>query len=424
MSIFRSGGSQPASTPDYTGLQIQTAVSALPIPIVWGTSKLAPNVIWYANFKAIPAGSSGGGGKGIFGGSGGSSNSGQYDYKADVILAICEGPIAGVGDVWRGQSTTTLGALGLSLFPGSSGQLPWSYLSTPAATVSVVSILAGNQPDVGEAALLGQVALAYQNTAYVAAAQYDLSDSATLDNHNFEVLGFRWASGYGQTPYTDVAGTATIFVDADPAWVVSDFLTDPQYGVGFPGASIDTTSLFGSGGDASYQTYCRAVGLAFSPALTDAETASSILDRWLQITNTAAVWSGGLLRFIPYGDTAVTGNGVTFNPNVTPIYDLGDDDYVVENNADPLTVSRTDPYEAYNIWRVECADRSNAYNLTPVEARDQNAIELTSQNLGGGRGERVAVLDVSVDREQIGASGRDARDERPVRRGHLVVAVR
>jgi hypothetical protein len=390
MSIFRSGGSQPASTPDYTGLQIQTAVSALPIPIVWGTSKLAPNVIWYANFKAIPAGSSGGGGKGLFGGSASSSNSGQYDYKADVILAICEGPISGVGDVWRGQSTTSLGALGLSLFAGSSDQLPWSYLSTPAATISVVSILAGNQPNVGEAALLGQVALAYQNTAYVAAAQYDLSDSATLDNHNFEVLGFRWASGYGQTPYTDVSGTAAIFVDADPAWVVSDFLTDPQYGVGFPGASIDTTSLFGSGGDASYQTYCRAVGLAFSPALTDAETASSILDRWLQITNTAAVWSGGLLRFIPYGDTAVTGNGVTFNPNVTPIYDFGDDDYVVENNADPLTVSRTDPYEAYNIWRVECADRSNAYNLTPVEARDQNAIELTSQNLGGGRGERIA----------------------------------
>ena len=390
MSIFRSGGSQPASTPDYTGLQIQTAVSALPIPIVWGTSKLAPNVIWYANFKAIPAGSSGGGGKGLFGSGASSSNTGQYDYKADVILAICEGPIQGIGDVWRGQSTTSLGALGLSLFLGNTPQDVWSYLSMPSATSSIVGILAGSQPTLGEAALLGQVALAYQGTAYVAAAQYDLSDSATLDNHNFEVLGFRWATGYGQTPYTDVPGTTAIFVDADPALVVSDFLTDAQYGVGFPAGSIDTTSLFGSGGDASYQTYCRAVGLAFSPALTDAEAASSILNRWLQLTNTAAVWSGGLLRFIPYGDTAVTGNGVTFNPNVTPIYDLGDDDYIVENNADPLTVSRTDPYEAYNVWRVECADRNNAYNLTPVEARDQNAIELTSQNLGGGRGERIA----------------------------------
>ena len=388
MSIFRSGGSQPASTPDYTGLQIQTAVSALPIPIVWGTSKLAPNVIWYANFKAIAVNNNTGGGKGLFGG--GNTPTGQYDYKADVILGVCEGPIAGVGLVWRGQSTTTLGALGLSLFLGSTPQAAWTYLTTPSATSEILSILLANQPALDEAQLLGQAALAYQGTAYCAAAQYDLSSSATLDNHNFEVLGFRWATGYGQTPYTDVPGTTAIFVDADPALVVSDFLTNAQYGVGFPAASIDATTLFGSGGDASLQTYCRAVGLAFSPALTDAEAASSVLDRWLQILNVAAVWSGGLLRFIPYGDAAVTGNGVTFKPDVTPIYDLGDDDYIVENNADPLTVSRTDPYQAYNVWRVECADRANAYNLTPVEARDQNAIELTSQNLGGGRGERIA----------------------------------
>ena len=54
-------------TPDYTGLQIQTAVNALPIPIVWGESKMAPNVIWYNNFQIV-CGESGGGGKGgIFG---------------------------------------------------------------------------------------------------------------------------------------------------------------------------------------------------------------------------------------------------------------------------------------------------------------------------------------------------------------------
>jgi hypothetical protein len=390
MSIFRSGGSQPASTPDYTGLQIQTAVSALPIPIVWGMSKLAPNVIWYANFKAIPVGGGGGGGKGLFGGGGGGGGGGSYDYKADVILAICEGPITAIGNVWRGQTTTTLASLGLTLFVGTTPQAVWPYLETEVGNGGIVAALGRGQPNTSNSDLTAQVALAYQGTAYAAAAQYDLSSSATLDNHNFEVFGFRYATGYGQTPYSWSAGAPAIFVDADPALVVSDFLTNTQYGVGFPAASIDTTTLFGLGGDASLQTYCRAVGLAFSPALTDAETASSILDRWLQLLNVAAVWSGGLLRFIPYGDIAVTGNGVTFNPNVTPIYDLGDDDYIVENNADPLTVSRTDPYEAYNIWRVECADRSNAYNLTPVEARDQNAIELTSQNLGGGRGERIA----------------------------------
>ena len=51
VSIFRTGAKQAAVTPDYTGLQIQTAVNALPVPIVWGESKLAPNVIWYNNFQ-------------------------------------------------------------------------------------------------------------------------------------------------------------------------------------------------------------------------------------------------------------------------------------------------------------------------------------------------------------------------------------
>jgi hypothetical protein len=216
----------------------------------------------------------------------------------------------------------------------------------------------------------------------VCAENYNLGDTATLDNHNFEVQGLRYGSGYGQLQFnaSDVAGNGSgyVFVDADPALIVSDFLTSPQFGVGFPSGSIDATTLFTQGGsnDASYQTYCRAIGLTLSPALTDQEQASSILQRWLQLTNTAAVWSGGLLRFIPYGDSAVTGNGVTFTPNVTPIYNLGDDDFVVEKNQDPLQVSRTDPYAAYNVWRLECADRTNAYNLTSIESRDQNAIEL------------------------------------------------
>ncbi len=382
MSIFR-GNKQQAITPDYTGLQIQTAVNALPIPIVWGMSKLAPNVIWYNNFRAIQQGSSSGGGKGLFNSNG---NSSQYDYTADVMMALCEGPIFGINQIWRGQSIYTLSSLGLTLFSGTTPQEVWPYLGSEVALGGVyeqVGILLGSVFTPTE--VTGQIALAYQGTAYVAAANYDLTSSATLDNHNFEVEGFHFASGCGPGYISD---------DADPAQVVNDFLTNSQFGVGFPSTSIDTTSLFGASGDASYQTYCRAVGLALSPALTDAETASSVLSRWLQLTNTAAVWSGGLLRFVPYGDAPAANLTFTFNPNVTPIYDLGDDDYIVENNDDPLQVSRSDLFDAYNIWRLECADRSNAYNLTTVEARDQNAIELLSESLGGftsgARGERIA----------------------------------
>ena len=55
--------------------------------------------------------------------------------------------------------------------------------------------------------------------------------------------------------------------------MIYDFLTNAQYGAGFDAASINGTSLFGSGGDASLQTYCRAMGLAFSPVLSGQEQA-------------------------------------------------------------------------------------------------------------------------------------------------------
>ena len=346
------GGNQ-TTTPDYTGLQIQTAVNTLPIPIVWGMSKLAPNVIWYDGFQIIPPG---GGGKGsLF-----SSGSSGTTYSASVIMALSEGPIEGINQIWKGQSLYTLSGLGLSLFAGTTPQTPWSYVTSAYPSQ----------------------ALGYEGTAYVCAENYSLGDNATLDNHNFEVQGLRYGSGYGQLQFNSLdqigTGSGYSFMDADPALCVEDFLTSVQFGVGFPSASIDATTLYTQGGsnDASYQTYCRAVGLALSPALTDQEQASSILQRWLQLTNTAAVWSGGLLRFIPYGDGAVTGNGVTFTPNVTPIYNLGDDDFKVEHDQDPLQVSRSDPFKAYNVWRLEVADRSNAYNLTSIESRDQNAIEL------------------------------------------------
>jgi len=128
MSIFRTGAKQSAVPPDYTGLQIQTAVNALPVPIVWGESKLAPNVIWYNNFQSIPQQSGGGGGKGGLFGTAGTVTG--YDYTASIIMALCEGPIAAINQIWRGQSVYTMAGLGLSLLTGTTPQTVWSYLAT------------------------------------------------------------------------------------------------------------------------------------------------------------------------------------------------------------------------------------------------------------------------------------------------------
>jgi hypothetical protein len=380
----------------YIGLQVQTAVSTLPIPIVWGMNKLAPNLIWYANFRVNTSNAPGGGGKGgLFNGPG----NGPV-YTADIILAACEGPVTGVNTIWKGQSIYTLSggsAIGLAMQLGTTPQSPWSYL------VAVY----GYPQD-----------LAYQGTAYFYAPSYPLTSSATVDDHNFEILGFRYGTGYGQRLYTQSGvellnttvftplgapyspAPATGYFDADPSLCIWDFLTNAQYGVGLPAASIDQTTLLtqGSGNDASVQTYCRAIGFAFSPVLNSQEQASSILERWLQLINTAAVWSNGTLRFIPYGDTPVTGNGITFSPNVTPVYNLADDDFMVENGHDPLQVSVSDFYEAYNVWRLEYSNRNNPFNtqfqpqqyaLTPCEVRDQNAIELVAAATGSN-GVRLA----------------------------------
>src|ERR1700722_8371635 len=281
MSFLRRNNN---AKPDYTALQVQTSTSTLPIPIVWGQNKLAPNLIWYANFKAV----SGGSGKGV-GGKGGAFGAGaaasaDYTYTADLIMALCEGPLTplgeigtGIGLIWKDLSVYVQLELGLGSFPGSTPQEVWPYL----------------------AATYPQNALAYQGTAYLWAGGYNLGDTASIGNHNVEVYG-------------PLAGTGANGIDADPALVIQDFLTNAQYGCGFNPASIDGGSLFTNAD--SFQAYCRAMGYAFSPALTNQEQASSILTRWLQIFSTAAVWSGGLLKFIPYGDTAISaGQEKTFS---------------------------------------------------------------------------------------------------------------
>ena len=423
--------------PDYTALQIQTSTSILPIPIVWGQNRVAPNLIWYANFQAV----AGGGGKGIGGKGGlvggGAASSSDYTYTADLMMALCEGPINDIGLVWNNLSIYALAELGLGSYNGTTPQATWPYL----------------------AEFYPSNALAYQGTAYLWGAGYDLGNSASIGNLNVELYGI-------------LSGSGVNGVDANPALVIQDFLTNTQYGVGFNPASIDAGSLFTNPN--SLQAYCRAMGYAFSPVLISQEPASSILTRWLQLLTVAAVWSGGLLKFIPYADTAIVeGNQQTFatqlsiptpipastgvtlpalvtvasasafvsdggvayassgipftfigelvpsaageygmvtpgtyifgpqdegkpvvitytasaagsyTPNLSPTYNLTDLDFVDEKGGkDPLQVERVDVFSLPTIQRVEVLSRGNQYSALPVEARDQSQIEIFGPRVG------------------------------------------
>lgn len=223
MGFLQSSANSTASYPQYTGLQLQTSSGAVPIAICYGTNKIAPNVVWTGDFVAHPVYSGGGKGGGKGGVFGGGSSPTSYNYTAAVVLGLCEGPIKGVGTVWNGQSLTNIASgaskstsfNGLILFNGTKPQTLWSYLATKFPSQ----------------------ALAYNGLAYAASADYDLGSSATVSALSFETYG-------GLVSSAVVNG-----YDADPALIIQDFLTNSQYGVGFPPASIAATTLLGGSGD-------------------------------------------------------------------------------------------------------------------------------------------------------------------------------
>jgi len=74
---------------------------------------------------------------------------------------------------------------------------------------------------------------------------------------------------------------------------------------------------------------------------------------------------------------------VSYVPDLTPVYNLTDLDFVDEKGAkDPVQASRVDPFSLATIQRVECLSRGNEYGATPVEARDQSQIELYGPRVG------------------------------------------
>jgi len=335
MSFFLGGGGKKVK-PEYTGIQMQTASSVLALAIVWGCNRDAHNLIWYNDFTPHKQ-------KQKVGKGGGSVDS--YTYSASCILALCEGVTYGIGKYWKDQSTQDFSASGFSFFNGSTPQAPWGYVTSKHPTE----------------------ARSYPGVSYVGAANYDLGSSASLPNHSFEVKALRFQ--------TSKDGSN----DADPAYIIDDFLLSPAFGVGMPTDNVGLDTLYSTGhatttGDATFQTYCAAQGFGLSPVLSDPTSASDTFDKWMKMLNTAVVWTGYKLNFIPYDIADIDGNGYKYRPNRTPAYTLTDDDYV-SNKEDPVQVSRVDPADASNSMKLTFSNAANEYNDAPVEWKDQGLID-------------------------------------------------
>lgn len=299
-----------------TTMSVQTSAYGVCIPMVWGTTRLTGNLIWYGDFVATEHNET-------QGGKGGGVTSTSYTYSAAFAMALAGVQVSSIPRVWSGKEKTTLTALGFDLMTGADGQSPWSYLTSKHPTQ----------------------ALNYPGIAYVGAGNFQLGSSSSLPNLGFEVV----------TTSAGVAGTQ----DAAPWTIVSDI---------FGAAGVAAGRI---GSLTAYTNFCGANGLFLSPALTEQKRAADHLQEILDMTHTAAVPSEGVVKLVPFGDSDASGNGYTFSANVTPIYDLSDDDFLAVDGDLPIIIDRKANADAKNKLRVEFRDRDNEYATGVALAEDE-----------------------------------------------------
>ena len=335
--IFGAKRANSTAAPE-TSLRVQSSIEGKAIPIGWGANRLAGNLIWYGDFKSV-ASSSGGAGKG----GGGGKGSGQYDYSASVIIALCEGPVHAWGYLYNNSSDTiAYSSLNLTTFNGDYSQSGWGYLSGNAAQRN------------------------YRGIAYMAAGPMPLGSSPSLPNVTPEIVFGTYTDGVSGTP------------DANPATVIADYLTNADWGAGFPYARLGDFTV--------YRQYCQSIGLVVSPVITDQAEGRQFIVTLLEATNAAAVWSSGKMQIVPYGDIPTSGNGASYTPPSAALYSLCDIDFKAlqgsnsnskggGSSSGPIAVNLTDdPATRPNAWSVEYLERGNAYNPTVITAQDDATV--------------------------------------------------
>ena len=325
-----SGGSQSSQPAVFKGgYRIQTSTFK-GLVIVYGSQRIAGNILTFLDFAITTHG----GGKGF------GSGSFTQTYSEFILTGLCQGPIDGVLRVWKGSGASTLlpaatVAQRYDIKIGTVGQAIEPYITN-------------NHPG---------YAIGYSGIAYAwTKAREDIGTSTQPPQYNWEV------NGIGVI-------TPGIVNDANPAFIITDILTNVQYGLG---------TVFQSAwlGDMA-SSYFLANQFLLSVVLDKTKKVQEILKQIADLTGGDFRWSGSLYQYIPYGDQTVTANGVTFVPNLTPVYNFTDDDYTPANPTDaPVQITVKQAYsDQFNRLGIEFLNRANNYDPETVYRELQDDIQ-------------------------------------------------
>jgi len=207
--------------------------------------------------------------------------------------------------------------------------------------------------------------IGYSGTAVVYGTPVQMGNSPALPNVSAEITGFR----------TGTVGPVLVAQDCNPQFIVSDMLTDPRVGIGFP-VTLDLSD---------WGNFCQANIFGMSLVCDRQQPATQWIEELGQLTVSAIFWSSGRFRIVPYSILGVTQNEATWAPNITPLYNLTDDDFLPwgsghtrsQTEKDPVLIKRIDVSQLVNWITIEIMDRNNGYNnATNPPVFDQASIEL------------------------------------------------
>lgn len=204
-AIFGTGG-ESLSGPRLSDLAVQSSTDGAPLPLLFGTARLAGNVIWSTGLEETATTEESGGGSG-----GGGSSYTTYTYKTDAAIAICEGEITGLRRIWADSK--------LIYDVGESASAETLIASSErAAAIRVYSGSETQDPDPLIQAIEGAAnAPAYRGVAYVVFEDLQLADFGNrLPNFQFEVT----RTGVAPTEFTDyTTQTVTVYeTGGDARW--------------------------------------------------------------------------------------------------------------------------------------------------------------------------------------------------------------
>ena len=135
------------------------------IPRLYGRMRMGGNIIWATDFREETKTTTQGGGKG---GGGGKVKTTEYLYYASFAVALCEGPITGIGRIWADGKPMDLSGVTWRWYPGDETQT--------ADPLIAARMGAANTP-------------AYRGTAYVVFEELALSTYGNrLPQLSFEVF--------------------------------------------------------------------------------------------------------------------------------------------------------------------------------------------------------------------------------------------